>query len=155
MTQSGWQPGFGDDDLLGWSITIAYFLVALLCTAAFRDEARSYSVTRRLQRPTFWIVITALMVLLGFNKQLDLQTWVQSTGDSLVVTNGLESHRSGLKILSLLTLGLTGAAIGLAMLLYIGRQWRLYLLAFVGLLYLGVFIVLRAAASLPFLEELN
>jgi hypothetical protein len=41
------------------------------------------------------------------------------------------------------------------MLLYIGRQWRLYLLAFVGLLYLGVFIVLRAADSLPVLGEIN
>jgi hypothetical protein len=154
-TPSGWEPGFGDNDLLGWSITIAYFLVALLCTAAFRDEARSYRVIRRLQRPTFWIVITALMVLLGFNKQLDLQTWVQSTGDSLVASNGLESHRGGLKILSLLTLALTGLAISMAMLLYIGRQWRLYLLAFVGLLYLGVFIVLRAADSLPIIGDIN
>ena len=57
--------------------------------------------------------------------------------------------------MSLLTLALTGTAIALAMLLYIGRHWRLYLLAFVGLMYLGVFIVLRAADSLPVLDEIN
>lgn len=155
MTQSGWQPGFGDDDLVGWMITAAYFLAALLCTAAFRDEARSYRVNRQLQRPMFWIILTALLVLLGFNKQLDLQTWVQSTGDHLIVSEGLERHRRLLKILSLLTLGLAGTGVSMAMLLYIGRQWRLYLLSFVGLLYLGVFIVLRAADCLPGLGDFN
>ena len=155
MTQDGWQPGFGDNDLVGWMITLSYFLVALLCTAAFRDEARSYRVTKRLQRPAFWLILTALLVLLGFNKQLDLQTWVQSTGDNLVVSGGLEDHRWGIKLLSLLTLALAGAGVSMAMLLYIGRQWRLYLLTFVGLLYLGVFVVLRAADSLPVLNDIN
>ena len=153
--QPGWQLGFGDNDLVGWMITLAYFLAALLCTAAFRDEARSYRFVGRLQRPAFWLVLTALLVLLGFNKQLDLQTLVLSTGDELVASARLEGHRRHLKLLSLLTLALTGAAISLAMLLYIGRHWRLYLLAFVGLLYLGVFIVLRAADSLPVLNEIN
>lgn len=49
LSSDGWRPGFGDNDLLGWSITAAYFVVALLCGAAFRDEARSYRVIRRLQ----------------------------------------------------------------------------------------------------------
>jgi hypothetical protein len=155
MTQSGWQSGFGDNDLLGWTTTAAYFIVALLCTAAFRDEARSYRVIKKLQRPTFWLVLTALLVLLGFNKQLDLQTWVQSSGDHFVQNEGLEPHRTGLKILSLLMLTLCGAGVGLGMLLYIGRQWRLYLLALVGVMYLGVFIVLRAADSLPFIDSIN
>jgi uncharacterized membrane protein YhaH (DUF805 family) len=136
-------------------ITLAYFLAALLCTAAFRDEARSYRFIGRLQRPAFWLVLTALLVLLGFNTQLDLQTLVMSTGDELVTSARLGVHRKLLKMLSLLTLTLTGAAITLAMLLYIGRHWRLYLLAFVGLMYLGVFIVLRAADSLPVLNEIN
>ncbi len=155
MTQEGWRPGFGDNNLLGWAITIAYFLTALLCAAAFRDEARTYNVVRRLQRPAFWIILTALLVLLGLNKQLDLQTWIHSTGDNLVQSGGLNSRRLGIKILSLVTLGLTGLGISMAMLLYIGRQWRLYMLAFVGLLYLGVFIVLRAADSLPILRDIN
>ena len=155
MTADGWQPGFGDNDLVGWMITTAYFLVALLCTAAFRDEARSYRVVRRLQRPLFWIILAALLVLLGFNKQLDLQQWVTATGDDLVVSSGMQQHRWGIKLLSLLTLALAGAGVTLAMLLYIGRQWRLYLLAFVGVLYLGVFIVLRAADSLPVLGDIN
>jgi hypothetical protein len=154
-TQTGWRPGLGDNDLVGWMITLAYFLAALLCTAAFRDEARSYRVVGRLQRPAFWLVLTALLVLLGFNKQLDLQTLVMSTGDELVTSARLDAHRRLLKLVSLLTLALTGAAIALAMLLYIGRHWRLYLLAFVGLMYLGVFIVLRAADSLPVLNEIN
>src|SRR4051812_17166105 len=93
MTQSGWKPGFGDNDWLGWTIPAAYFVVALLCVAAFRDEARSFRVVRRLQRPAFWLILTALLVLLGINKQLDLQTWVQSTGDHLVQSEGLERHR--------------------------------------------------------------
>ena len=154
-TQTGWRPGFGDNNLVGWMITLAYFLAALLCTAAFRDEARSYRFVGRLQRPAFWLVLTALLVLLGFNKQLDLQTLVMSTGDELVTSARLEAHRRLLKLVSLLTLALTGTAIALAMLLYIGRHWRLYLLAFVGLMYLGVFIVLRAADSLPVLNEIN
>jgi hypothetical protein len=136
-------------------ITLAYFLAALLCTAAFRDEARSYRFIGRLQRPAFWLVLTALLVLLGFNTQLDLQTLVVSSGDDLVTSARLDAHRKMLKMLSLLTLTLTGAVITLAMLLYIGRHWRLYLLTFVGPMYLGVFIVLRAADSLPVLNEIN
>lgn len=142
LASAGWTPGLGDDDLLGWSITFAYFIVALLCAAASRDEARSYRVVKKLQRPTFWIVLTALLIVLGFNKQLDLQI--------LIIHS-----RYSIKLLSLLGLFLICTATVLAMLLYIGRQWRLYLLAFIGLIYLAVFIVLRASDSLPILGEIN
>jgi hypothetical protein len=141
VAAANWEPGFGDNDLLGWSITFAYFIVALLCAAASRYEALIYRVVKMLQRPALWIVLTVLLVVLGFNKQLDLQILVIHSQFSI-------------KLMSLLGLFLIGTATILAMVLYIGRQWRLYLLAFIGLIYLGVFIVLRASDSLPILGEI-
>lgn len=55
----------GDDDdasLLGWAVTLLYGAAALWCARA------------RATHPPFWLPLALLLLLLGLNKQLDLQT---------------------------------------------------------------------------------
>src|SRR3954468_15751872 len=75
-----WRPGIGDPTLLGWTTVVAYFAAALACgrTAAAKGG-----------RPTpFWSLLSLLLVFLGFNKQLDLQSVLTEIGRRLAREQG-------------------------------------------------------------------
>src|SRR5579862_622210 len=68
-----WEPGIGDPTVIGWVTVAAYFLAACL---SFRAAWRSPRARRGWSGPRlFWGLFTVALVLLGINKQLDLQTW--------------------------------------------------------------------------------
>jgi hypothetical protein len=57
----------------------AYFAAAYLCWRCARRspvDGKGWSGTR-----LFWYLFTAALVFLGFNKQLDLQTWLTLFGN--------------------------------------------------------------------------
>ena len=70
----GWTPGIGDPTPLGWATVIAYGVAALLAVLA----ARRSRTDRR-----FWSAVALLLVALGLNKQLDLQSLLTTVGRNL------------------------------------------------------------------------
>src|SRR3954447_25813298 len=94
MTPEGYRLGFGDNDFEGWLITIAYFVAAGLCTWAWRGEQALGTRDAVKARPLVWAGLVALLVPLGFNKQLDLQHWlIFAVRDRLSTDASLWSHR--------------------------------------------------------------
>lgn len=77
-----WSPGIGDPTWIGWLTTTAYFGAACLCADSFRRS-----------RWAGWLVLAAGLVLLGFNKQLDLQTLVIQTGRRIALDEGWYGQR--------------------------------------------------------------
>lgn len=65
MSARDWHVHVGDPTLFGWAVTVAYFAVAALCLLAAVAAARDAG---------WWRGLALVLVLLGFNKQLDLQT---------------------------------------------------------------------------------
>src|SRR3954452_14044830 len=92
-TDGRWHPGIGDPTLLGWATVVGYFGAALLAYRALRlHQAAPPSKDRRLLMG-FWAVVLCAMVLLGVNKQLDLQTWLTEIGRDLARSEGWYQRR--------------------------------------------------------------
>jgi hypothetical protein len=139
-THGRWIAGIGDPSLVGWVTVGAYALAALLA-------ARNAAAARRAARPVaFWWTLLGLLLLLGVNKQLDLQTWFGQTGRDMALSQGWYERRRGVQALFIALL-CGGAA---TMLIGARRYWRglwpEYRGVFAGLLLLAVFVVIRAAS---------
>jgi hypothetical protein len=139
-----WQPGIGDPSPMGWATTAGYFLAALLCFRAALSARRADSNTRH--KPLFWLLFALILLMLGVNKQLDLQTWFTFMGKNMAKAQGWYGDRhvvQGAFILFMMTAGLFGVG---------GLGWMLrgtspiYKLAMIGLTFLIVFVVIRAVS---------
>lgn len=150
MTMNGWVPGAGDNDWLGWVCTIAYFLSAGACFFAWRVERRAGQ-----RRPMLWLSLCVLLVLLGINKQLDLQLFIARIGKDVVTHEGWRGKWKLLNELFLAANGLAALIAFLILLRYVGGAWRKYRAPLAGLICLGVFVLLRAGMNVPRIEAIN
>ena len=143
MTARGWEPGIGDPSIMGWVTVAAYVLAAALCCRRFVVAgAKSGRAGDRL----FWLALAAILLLLGVNKQLDLQSWFTQVGKHLAREHGWYEQRRQVQMWFVVGVAAMGVvALGAACL--VGRRWwRQGSLALVGLAFLLAFIVVRAAS---------
>src|SRR5580693_6074196 len=76
-----WKPGIGDPTVMGWVTVAAYFVAVIGCFLAAWREPLPDGTRRPRSRPSkFWLALAALMVALGINKQLDLQSLATQIG---------------------------------------------------------------------------
>jgi len=75
-----------DPSMLAWFVTGTYFIGAALTAVAARTAAE------RTER-CFWIGCAMLLILLGFNKQLDLQGYITTVGRFLARSEGWYEQR--------------------------------------------------------------
>lgn len=135
-----WVPGIGDPTAIGWITVAAYVLAAWL---AWRNVAAA----RRTAVPAgFWIALAALMVALGINKQLDLQTWFAQTGRDLSLAQGWYEQRRVVQAVFIALLVAAAVAAVLGARRYWAVLWHEYRAAFAGVGLLLTFIVIRAAS---------
>jgi hypothetical protein len=141
-----WRPGLGDNTLYGWGITLAYLGAVVLCVWAWGSEDERWLRGVRGIRPRFWLAMAAALLLLGVNKQLDLQTLVSVVGRRAAKSMGWYDQRRAVQgvFIGAVALVAIGAVAGIGW--WIRAAWRRYWLAAVGAAYLAFFIVLRAAS---------
>lgn len=87
--ETGWSFGFNDPTLLGWITTAGYLLAAALSLRAMRIGKQKGANFAR-----FWLILAAVLLLLGLNKQLDLQTLLQKTGSRIALESGWYEQRN-------------------------------------------------------------
>ncbi len=143
-----WRLGIGDPTVLGWVTVAAYFVAAAGCALAARREPRlsptDHVGAARLSR--FWLVLAVLLVALGINKQLDLQTFVTQVGRDLVRRWGLYQDRRGLQA------GFIGAVALTCLLGLAGFSWaarrrpRTRWSVLAGMIFILGFVTVRAAS---------
>jgi hypothetical protein len=135
-----WHPGIGDPTAIGWITVLAYFTAALLCAAAQRREKAG-------PRPRpFWLAVTVLLVLLGINKQLDLQSLFTQVLRDRARAHGWYEQRREFQTLFIFAIAAIGAAF-LAALPYVMRhQPRARNITLAGLVFLYCFILVRASS---------
>jgi hypothetical protein len=136
MSEARWAPGIGDPSIVGWFTVVAYFLAGLLCYRAGR-----WPEERRI-----WWVLAVLLVALGINKQLDLQSWFTQVGRDMARIEGWYDYRGYIQ-----TLFIGGMIIGGI----IGARWLYHFarghsncvrVGLSGLCMLCAFIAIRAAS---------
>ncbi len=166
MPEIEWSPGIGDPTFMGWLTVVAYLAVAWLCVRAFKAEKRGpprpllptiaalFRVLRKhwprpplpARRAALWLVLAAIMLALGINKQLDLQTFVTQLGRSLAHSGGWYEERRFVQALFVGAIGIVGL-VGLALLAWLTRgQLRDFRVVLGGLAFLLCFVVIRAAS---------
>jgi len=151
QSSTGWILEVGDPTLGAWLITFGYFAASLLClrTSFIQKEiemviGKPVSIVR-LNSRSFWLACGFFSLLLGLNKQLDLQTLLiellqnKSELDKAVTTNRIGST----SFIALIT-----ASIGYTYLIFrvaIEKTRIMIRLGLVSLTLLFIYVIYRAA----------
>jgi len=141
------QPG-GGEFTGGWAklVVAAVKEIRASFVALGSDPNRKSQIANRKFLPTFWFVLCGVLVFLGFNKQLDLQTCFTQVGRDMAKSEGWYENRRIVQAIFLLVLSLLGVATVAASWWYIHGAWRRYRLAFYGILFLITFVIVRATS---------
>ena len=136
-----WRPQIGDPSFMGWFTVASYFFCAIVAFAATlfirRDERKAF---------LFWGMVAIMMIFLGFNKQLDLQSLFTEIGRQVAKKQGWMEQRRWVQFWFIVIFGITAMS-GFFFLMVIMRSlFRRFMLAFIGLFFLISFIVIRAAS---------
>lgn len=154
----------GDFTVVGWLICISYLAAAGLCGWAFhmarvgRRTAQQWSGDERRQHARrgaylassiFWAMLLGVCLFLGVNKQLDLQTWLTDWGRAIALKQGWYQQRGAIQAKVVACIGLFGM-LGMAILLPLMRDLlRRHVLAFIGVVLLGWYVVIRTGSFSP------
>jgi hypothetical protein len=140
-----WRPGIGDPTFIGWFITAAYLITSVFCGICAWRTDRISSVNRFRYYRLFWWGLAVIMLIMGMNKQLDLQCLFIAVVKKMALAQGWYSQRRILQICFVAVF----AVFGLIVLILLGwklkQLWRQYGLALLGILLLVAFIAVRAA----------
>ena len=136
-----WQPTIGDPTFMGWFTVFSYFACAVVAfIAVFVNQMGG----RR--SVLFWAMIAFLMILLGINKQLDVQSLLTEIGRQVAKAQGWIDNRRPVQFWGIVIFGITALAAFSVFVLMFRRVFRRFMLAFVGLFVLVSFIIIRAAS---------
>ena len=144
-----WQSSIAHADAADWVTVAAYLFASLLSARAARHEGTE-PVAREV---AFWRGTAVLLVLLGINELLDLQMLLTSVGRAYAKANGWYGHHRKVQFEFVVALGIAAVFAGIAMLWLTRRMHATVQLALVGLVFIGLFVLLRAA-SFHHLDEL-
>ncbi len=128
---------------MGWLTVVAYLSTAIICAlCALHLSLRSQDQTSGM----LWGMIALIMLFLGINKQLDLQSWLTVVGKDWAKSQGWYPHRRWVQLLFILgVVGMIITSIRVAAPI-LKRQRRSACLGLMGLFFLGSFVVIRAAS---------
>ena len=139
-----WSPGIGDPTLLGWVTVGLYFTTAWL---SWRMIQKLRAIGRNDEHEiTIWRIIALLFLVLGINKQLDLQSAVTAIGRQIALHQGWYGRRETVQF------AFIAAVVGicLAMLGYLLRRGlpsiRSNWLAILGTASVLAYVLIRAAS---------
>jgi hypothetical protein len=144
-TDGRWHPGIGDPTWMGWSTVVAY-LVAAILSGVFAYHTWLGRTSRWRTLLAFWAGLALILVLLAINKQLDLQSLFTQIGRDLAKRLGWYAERRVYQQRFILGLLCAGVATLVASSILLIGTWRRTGLALFGLIFLVVFILVRAAS---------
>jgi hypothetical protein len=137
----------GDPNPIGWLTTFAYFCVAGFCFwAGRREKEQAIGRARIRHAPLFWFTLCGVMVALGFNKQLDIQSDITQIGRDMAVSEGWYENRRIVQLIFVTFFGIAAVGAVVAGFWFMRDLWHRYRMAFVGIIYLCTFVIIRAAS---------
>ena len=140
-----WSPGIGDPSVAGWLTVLLYVLAAWITWRLLRDWDALHADGARHEH-WFWRVLFLGLILLGINKQLDLQSAFTEIGRMAADQQGWYEDRRQVQmafIAGIAIMGLTVLAATLNLIWGAPSSTYWALLGSTGLL---IFVVVRAAS---------
>ena len=147
----------GDPTLLGWLTVAAYLAAAMLSAACTWQADRIFPGKYLLVHRLLWGSLAAVLLFLGINKQLDLQSLLTQVGREVAARQGWYEMRQSVQnwLIAAMALASIVMLVGLGWILR--QAWRFYWPMLFGLVFLARFIIVRAASfwgvSLPQLSQ--
>lgn len=133
----GWSPGVGDPTVWGW-LTVANYIIAFYLVArASRNDWRNAN---------FWICISALMLVLCINKQLDLQSLLTEIGRKLAYRYDWYQDRRYFQGLFIKTITVMLFIIISIAFIVMRKSQKTIIGAMIGMTLLASFVAARAAS---------
>lgn len=130
-----WSPGIGDPTVMGWLTVAAYGLCSLACFAA--------AGVRPLDR-RFWALLFVMLLLLGVNKQFDLQSGLTAIGRCLSQFQGWYDERRHVQFWFIVSLLVISSVVFLLVLVRMVGRLRNVGIALFGFGVLLTFVSVRA-----------
>ncbi len=131
---------FGDHSLFGWATVLLYFVSAI--RTGFKAKLNYYNK----ENCYFWLSLTVLLIFLGLNKQLDLQSNLTDWLRTSAKRHGWYEQRRAYQSLFLTITGLAIPILLLSLRVFLYHSWQRYKLTWVGIVLLLIFITVRAAS---------
>jgi len=145
-----WHPTIGDPSFMGWFTVASYFACAIVAFFSARIQPK---MDRRSF--FFWNMVSLLMLLLGINKQLDLQSLLTEMGRQIARHQGWMEQRRVVQFWFIVCFSTISMAGFLCFVFIMRDLFSRFKLAFIGLLFLLGFIIIRAASFHHFDEVLH
>lgn len=145
IEQIRWTPGIGDASFMGWFTVLAYLGCAIYALQVFRQADEIFSVPVARQK-LLWLALAVMMLLLGLNKQLDLQSLLTDIARILSKEQGWYSERRAFQKMFILGIVAVGSVAIVALFFVYFRVIKQHMIAIVGLGLLMIFIVVRATS---------
>ncbi len=144
MADMNWRPGIGDPTWLGWITVVAYLIAAWFCVrAGLRIQPKSHRLEN--ESALMWFGFATGLLLLGANKQLDLQTGFIRLGGQIALDEGWYPERRQAQIIFVLMLGAAMAVAAFILVFKYRHFLKNHILAVLGSIFLAAFVFLRAA----------
>lgn len=146
INQINWIPSIGDPTFLGWFTVFCYIVTSMLAAKVYFNAQNLFSSNTLRKQQIFWLFIVVVMLFLGINKQLDLQSLLTAVGRYYAKKEGWyeERHRiqiafiAGFVVMSLFTFAM--------LIRYMTNSLKENLLAILGFVFLVTFIIIRASS---------
>ena len=126
-----WRPTIGNPSSMGWFTVASYFACAVLSLILALNnqiaDRRSF---------LFWSMISLLMILLGVNKQIDLQSLFTEAGGQIAKAQGWMDQRRIVQFWLIIPSGTTAVVAFLSFAIIMRGLFRRFMLAFIGLFFL-------------------
>jgi len=146
LPQINWTPTIGDPSFMGWFTVAAYFITAVTSFKLYLSSDLLFSDVVVKKQKTFWLLVTLIMLFLGVNKQLDLQSLLTAIGKYYAHRDGWYEDRRLIQIAGIIGI-ISTLLIGVSVLSYKMRAiLKTNSLAIVGLCFLLLFVAIRATS---------
>ena len=140
-TEDGrWHAGIGDATVFGW-ITVAFYLLAVVSCIIKANTSKKFGGNY-----LFWFYLALFLLILGINKQLDLQIWFTEALKDAAQNHDWYEHRRSVQVAFIVALGFGMLMTLIALRLFLANTWRNYKLVWVGIILLCTFVLIRAAS---------
>jgi hypothetical protein len=134
-------------------------VAAILCLLSAGFARRIFGEQNSSMHQLLWGGLAAVMLFLGLNKQLDLQSWFTAVVKAVAWEQGWYKYGQMLQVWFIVVLGLASLVLVITLAWLVRSAWRQYWILLFGLLILMRFILVRAASfygvALPELSRLS
>jgi len=140
----GWTAGIGDPTATGYLTVAAYFGAAILCArAALRAQGAKVDCSKD---SSVWLGMLCLFLILGINKQLDLQSLLTTLARTHSRAHDWYDGRQWYRTAFVIIIGSSAVLILSSLLWYLRLRSRAVRLPILGLAFSSGYVVLRAAS---------